>query len=85
MPHSDFLEWSDEDRAKAMAHLIHESQTCQRCGTQDWEWDPEQGGSHHAYFPRESICRGCEVKDFIQDDKEKSKVPGRYVELVPKE
>ena len=85
IPHSVFLnEWDEEDRAKAMAYMIHEASTCSRCGTQPWEWDPDQGGSKFAYWPRESICRGCELKDWIQKDKSRNTdQPGRYVELVP--
>lgn len=83
IPHSHLLEWDEEDRAKAIAYQIHEANTCQRCGTQDWEWDSEQGGSRFAYQPREAICRGCEVKEFVQQDKSKQNRPGRYVELIP--
>lgn len=86
IPHTRFLEeWEEEDRAKAVAYEIHEAQTCGRCGTQEWEWDPEQGGSRFAYYPRETICPGCEVKDWIQHDKAKQNQAGRYVELVPNE
>lgn len=66
-----------------MAQLQHDAVTCPRCGTRPDEWDPEQGGSHFAYEPREDICRGCEIKDFIQQDSEKQDVPGRYVSLIP--
>lgn len=84
IPHSEFLgRWSEEDRAKAIAYQIHEASTCQRCGTQSWEWDPEQGGSKYAYIPREEICPGCEMKDWIQHDNKGSHKPGRYVELIP--
>ncbi len=84
IPHSVLLDrWDEEDRAKAIAFMIHEAQTCSRCGTQPWEWDEEEGGSKFAYYPRERICRGCEVKDYIQEDKSKSKKTGLYVELVP--
>lgn len=68
MPHSEFLEWSDEDRAKALAYERFISQICGMCGTATWEWDEEQGGSRFAYEPVEEICPGCERKDWLRQD-----------------
>jgi hypothetical protein len=82
IPHSVFLtDWSDEDRAKALAYELHSSQICDGCGTAKWEWDEEQGGSRFAYNPVEEICPGCEKKDWLRDDKEKKRPAGGYIAL----
>lgn len=82
IPHEKYLkEWTDEDRAKNMAQIIHESQICSMCGTAAWEWDPEQGGSRYAYEPVEEICPGCEKKDWLRDDKDKKKAAGGFITL----
>lgn len=40
--HSEFLAWSDLDRAKALAFMIREGQRCPRDGTHPDEWtDPD--------------------------------------------
>lgn len=70
MPHSRFLEWDDEDRAKALAYMGFETQFCSLCGTAPWEWDEEQGGSRYAYEPVEEVCPGCEKKDWLRDSTE---------------
>jgi len=80
IPHSTFLEWKDEDRSKALAYLLHESEMCQMCGTAKWEWDESQGGSRFAYEPVEEICPGCEKKDWLREDQDK-KTPGGVIVL----
>jgi hypothetical protein len=81
IPHSVFLEkWSDEDRAKAIAWMIYSAQVCGMCGTSEWEWDPDEGGSRFAYEPVEEICPGCEKKDWARDNQEKT-TPGGFITL----
>ncbi len=80
LSHSEFLtDWSDEDRAKALAYMAFESKVCGLCGTAPWEWDEEQGGSKFAYEPVEEICPGCEKKDWLKDDTDHK--PGRFISL----
>lgn len=51
------------------------------CGTADWEWDPAEGGSRHAYEPIEKFCHGCYVKAAMSRDIDTS--DGRTIELAP--
>ncbi len=71
IPHSEFLLWDDEDRAKALAYERHRAQICEMCGTAPWEWDEKQGGSRFAYEPVEEICPGCERKDWLRKDSDR--------------
>lgn len=80
IPHSEFLDWEEDDRSKQLAYMIHDAQTCGMCGTSAWEWDEEQGGSRFAYEPVEEICPGCERKDWLRDSK-KEKRAGSFVTL----
>jgi hypothetical protein len=61
LPHSQFLGWSDDDRAKAIWSHVRARQTCARCGTRDEEWDPQRGGHRRAYTAEAHVCRGCEA------------------------
>lgn len=56
--HSEFLAYSQDDRDKAIWQYVREQRTC-TCGTRPEEWDPEQGGHRHAYFPQITTCPGC--------------------------
>lgn len=86
IPHSKFLEeWSDEDRAKAIAYRTHEASYCSMCGTAPWEWDPEQGGSRFAYEPYEEICPGCEKKEWVRESREGPAPAGSHIALRPPE
>lgn len=62
IPHSTFLDWAPDDRAKAKAYFIEKALRCSMCGTADWEWDPNVGGSRRAYEPVEKFCMGCYLK-----------------------
>lgn len=79
LPHSEFLSWAPEDRAKAVAFEIEKGQRCQMCGTAPWEWDPEQGGSKTAYEPVEHFCHGCYQREYMQDGTKNA--PGVRIEL----
>lgn len=82
MPHSEFLEWSDLDRSKALAFIIYRASICDLCGTAPWEWDPEQDGSRFAYEPVEEICPGCEKKDWLRDnDSSQKRRAGSFISL----
>lgn len=81
IPHSAFLEWPPDDRAKAMAQLLESNDRCHLCGTAAREWDPTQGGSRYAYEAVAVTCPGCYAKSVMSD--ETSKLPGVTIELRP--
>ncbi len=68
IPHSQFLEWDQGDRDKAIWWHIREAEKCPGCGTrhEDWEHD------HNAFIGDVIRCRGCEVRQrteaSIRDD-----------------
>lgn len=78
IPHSEYLAWSEADQAKAVAYLTHKAEKCTLCGTAEWEWDPEQGGTRFAYEPVEKVCPGCYAKHGQGSDQ-----PGAYITLEP--
>jgi hypothetical protein len=55
LPHSVFLEWEPEDRAKAIAYHLEKNERCQLCGSANWEWDQNR----FAYEAVETMCQGC--------------------------
>lgn len=67
IPHSEFLSWEPEDRAKAVAFMLEKNERCQMCGTAKWEWDPDQGGRKFAYEAVEELCQGCLRKETLQE------------------
>jgi len=68
-------EWDPEDRAKALALFVEESQRCQMCGTAEWEWEENP----HAYEPIGKMCHGCYLKDTVQEDSKN--LPGTTIVL----
>lgn len=77
IPHDEWLQWSQESRAKTLAFLLYEAQTCQLCGTAEWEWEENK----FAYEPEERFCRGCYLKHIAGEDR--NSLPGTTIELVP--
>lgn len=77
MPHSSFLAWSDEDRAKALSYVVENGLRCVMCGTAQWEWDENR----FAYEALETTCQGCYIKEQVSRDSERN--PGVTVELRP--
>ena len=78
IPHSVFLRWDPEDRAKTMAAVMEQATRCQHCGTADWEWEDNK----FAYTPMDELCRGCYIKAKFSDT-ESRPLPGTNVKLVP--
>lgn len=77
LPHSAFMEWSDDDRGKALGFLIEESLVCPSCGTSDWQWEADRG----AFVTVEHRCPGCYL---IESASKASKdVPGTTWRLAP--
>jgi hypothetical protein len=82
IPHSEFLaRWSNEDRAKLIAHMLDESEKCSLCGTSTWEWvdNPD------AYVAMWHDCMGCRHKHAFEDSEGKQNVAGRMVVLKSRE
>lgn len=77
IPHSEFLKWPPEDRAKTMAFLLEQAVKCGMCGTAEWEWDADR----RAYEPVEKFCMGCYLKQRAGD--EAGQMPGTVVTLQP--
>lgn len=78
IPHSVFLEWDPEDRAKVLAFLMEKSERCSQCGTAPWEWEENK----FAYTAVEDFCQGCYQKSVYQDTESKA-LPGTNVKLIP--
>ena len=78
IPHSVFLDWSGEDRAKTLAYALESSQRCQMCGTAGWEWEENR----FAFTAIDEFCQGCYQKSMFSDT-QSSSLPGTNVKLVP--
>jgi len=78
IPHSEFLEWDAEDRAKTLAFAMEQGQRCTMCGTSPWEW----GDNKFAFTAVEEFCQGCYMKSVFQDQ-QGSSLPGTNVKLIP--
>lgn len=76
IPHEKFLEWEPESRAKVIAYLLEQADTCQLCGTARWEWEENR----YAYDVEEVFCPGCYRKEVSTEG---DKLPGTRIELVP--
>lgn len=81
IPHSRFLDWSPDDRSKALAFSLEKSERCSMCGTAEWEWDPAQGGSRRAYEPSQEFCQGCYLKEVAGEGADR--MPGTTITLIP--
>jgi len=78
IPHSEFLEWDPEDRAKTIAYLLEHGQRCSMCGTASWEWEENK----FAFTAVEEFCQGCYQKQ-VFSDQQGSSLPGTNVKLIP--
>lgn len=81
LPHSQFLTWHPDDRAKALAFTLEKAAHCVMCGTADWEWDPEQGGKRYAYEAVHKLCQGCLRKESESESSDRR--AGFSIELQP--
>lgn len=66
IPHSEFLEWPENDQDKALAFRRFESTRCGTCGTREEDWEEHR----HAFIGDLYRCPGCEILE-----QEKSNVP----------
>lgn len=74
--HDDFLEWEPSSRAKVLAFLMEQSDTCQLCGTAGWEWEENK----YAYDVEEVFCKGCYLKEVSSEG---DRLPGTRIDLIP--
>ena len=77
IPHSEFLYWYPEDRAKAIAYQLEKASKCAMCGTAEWEWEENK----FAYEPVSKLCMGCYVKEVASEDTMQQ--PGVTISLAP--
>jgi len=77
LPHSEFLSWEPEDRAKALAFVFEKATRCELCGTADWEWEADR----KAYEPVEKFCMGCYLKHMA--DEGGGQMPGTSFIMEP--
>jgi hypothetical protein len=78
IPHSTFLQWDPEDKAKVIAFILEKAARCSSCGTAPWEWE----NNKFAYTAVDELCQGCYQKTVYQDTMGKP-LPGTNVKLVP--
>lgn len=78
IPHSRFLKWDPEDRAKVIAFILESSLRCTQCGTAQWEWEENK----FAFTAVDEFCPGCYQKSIFSDT-QGSSLPGTNVKLVP--
>lgn len=77
IPHSEFLSWSPEDRAKTLAFMMEKAARCDLCGTAEWEWEADR----RAYEPVEKFCMGCYLKHIA--DEGSGNMPGTTIVMEP--
>jgi hypothetical protein len=77
IPHSEFLDWTPEDRAKVLAFMLEKASRCDMCGTAEWEWDADR----RAYEPVEKFCMGCYLKHMANEGG--GSMPGTNVVMEP--
>lgn len=85
IPHTQFLEWDQVDRDKAIWWQIRQSEVCTNCGTREADWDPGRGGNRNAFKPEIRRCRGCEVKGQLEDTDEAKQGRGLYIVMRRRE
>ena len=78
IPHSKFLKWDPEDRAKTIAYALEQGLRCNMCGTALWEWEENR----FAFTAIDEFCQGCYQKAIFSDTQSTS-LPGTNVKLVP--
>lgn len=84
IPHSEYLGWSADDRAKAMWWQLRERQTCGSCGTRREEWVGPDGPHLDAFTAEARICHGCRAISAEQDRVGENPPAGIKFVLKPK-
>ena len=81
IPLSTFLAWSEADQEMALGWQAEQDQRCKGCGTHPADWDEDQGGSRHAWFPAIRDCPGCARIASVAQDETTQHKPGRHIYL----
>ena len=69
--HSQFLGWSEVDREKALAYVIHEGQRCKDCGIHPEDWPVET--DEPLYEVDATRCFGCQtIQNWLDNYQRKS-------------
>lgn len=76
IPHSEFLSWESSDRDKAIWWHVRERERCPGCGTRHADWEND----HNAFIGELHQCRGCEIRERVQDSV--TDADGRGVHVV---
>jgi hypothetical protein len=84
IPHSEFLGWSADDRAKAMWWQFRQRQTCGGCGTRPDEWVGPDGARLDAYKATATLCHGCRAISNARDGLGENAPAGVHIVLKPK-
>ena len=79
IPHSEFMEWDQDDRDKVIAAQMEKNRRCSSCGTAGWEWEEDR----FAYHAESYRCMGCMHLDSLNESSED--LPGLKSVLVPRE
>jgi hypothetical protein len=61
VPHSQFMEWSEDDQDKVIAYNVFKRTVCAKCGTIPEDWLDEQGEylEPPPYVVTTRHCPGC--------------------------
>jgi hypothetical protein len=79
LPHSTFLSWDPNDRAKTIAYALERAERCTSCGTSSWEWEADM----NAYIAVRQQCPGCLRRESVMEDTQ-DPPKGSSVVLIPK-
>lgn len=98
LPHSQFLNWHEDDQDKALAFLLFKGEICPNCGTSNDGWVDDRGRwlDEPKYEVVTHKCYGCEeigsLKDSIPDHQKSSvyvvarkRKPGTESEVILRE
>jgi hypothetical protein len=84
IPHSKFLEWSNDDQDKVLAWINYRHERCPNCGTFPDEWLDREGKtlSPPPHMVSSIKCYGCKA---LEDEKEmlSGTERGLYFYLTP--
>ena len=76
IPHSDFLNWEQDDQDKALAWQVDEADKCPGCGTRSYEADDYEVGKITCRVCKDISIRGGELMG-----RTPPKFPGRHLVL----
>jgi hypothetical protein len=80
IPHSKFLKWSDDDRNKAISHMLWKKKFCSRCGTDPSEWLDADGKTLEPppFEAVTHVCHGCATLEEERATRPKDATSSKY-------